>query len=123
MIVRFTQHVIGEFWVIFAFAICCCFYAHFVISCLSFLRCHGTCSPTHWTDATNLEFLELLAGFSSQNAGVTPTYAQWVSIIFAKHRTLFQIKQLRSRYQRFRKDYMLFTGVKNDSGLGWDDAL
>ena len=72
-------------------------------------------SPAHWTDATNLEFLELLASFSSQNACVippTPTYSQWVGIISTKHGTLFEIKQLLSRYQHFRKDYMLYTGVK-----------
>ena len=85
-----------------------------------------THSPTHWTDATNLEFLDLLITFSNQNTGVIPPtsiYVQWIAIISAKHGTLFEIKQLHSRYQCFRKDYMLFIGVKNDSGLGWDDAL
>ena len=85
-----------------------------------------TSALAHWADATNLEFWELLATFSSQNAGVIPptsTYVQLIAIISSKHRTIFTVKQLCSRYQRFRKDCVLFTSVKSDFGLGWDDAL
>ena len=85
-----------------------------------------TSTPAHWTDVTNLELLELGAAFASQHAGAIPptsTYIQWIATISAKHETISMVKQMRSRFQRFRKDYLLFIGLKNDSGLGWDDAL
>ena len=74
----------------------------------------------------NLELLELGATFASQKAGVIPpisTYVQWIATISAKHGEIYTVKQMRSRYQRFRKNYLLFIGLKSDSGLGWDDAL
>ena len=85
-----------------------------------------TSTPVHWTFEATLEFLELLATFASQNAGVIPptsTYVQWTSILSAKHAYIFMVKQLCSRYQRFRKVYNIFIGMKNDSSLRWDDAL
>ena len=83
--------------------------------------------PTaHWSDAANLEFLELLAAYSSHNAGLKPptdTYMQWAVTLSSHHAFQYRVKQLRTRYQRFRKVYHLFMGMKNDSGLGWDEAL
>ncbi len=83
-----------------------------------------TSSPAHWSDAANVEFLELLVAFCGQQAGLKPpssTYAHWAAILYAHHGFPYTVKQLRTRYQRFRKVYRLFLGIKSDSGLGWDE--
>ena len=75
---------------------------------------------------TNLELLELGVAFASQQANAIPptsTYVQWIATISTKHGTVYTVKQMRSRFHRFRKDYLLFIGLKSDLGLGWDDAL
>ena len=80
----------------------------------------------HWSDAANLEFLELLDAFSSHNAGMKPptdTYTQWAATLSSHHAFQFRVKQLRTRYERFRKVYHLFTVMKNHSGIGWAEAL
>ena len=82
--------------------------------------------PAHWSDAANLEFLEMLVVFSTHNGGMIPptdTYRQWAATLSSHHAFQFRVKQLRSRYQRFRKVYHLFMGMKTASGLGWDEAL
>ena len=85
-----------------------------------------TSTPVHWTDATNLELLELGAAFASQKAGAIPptsTSVQWIATISAKHGELYTVKQMRSRFQCFKKNYLLFISLKSDSSLGWDDKL
>ena len=80
----------------------------------------------HWFDAANLEFLELLAAYFSHKAGLKPptsTYMQWAVTLSSHHAFQYTVKQLQTRYQRFRKVYHLFMGVKNDLGLGWDEEL
>ena len=111
------------------------FFLHTSISCYSNVRyviaiCRfldaTTSTPAHWSNAANLEFLELLAAFCSQQAGLKPptsTYIQWIAIFSAHHAFQYTVKQLQTRYQRFRKVYNLFMGMKNDLGLGWDEEL
>ena len=115
--VRLTQHVIGEFSFIFAFW----FLFFLLCSFCYFLDATDTCqsSQSRWDQ------LRVFAAFGSFLAAKmlaklppTTTYAQWVGNISTKHGQLFEIKQLRSRFQRFRKAYMIFTSIKNDSGLG-----
>ena len=80
----------------------------------------------HWSDAANLEFLEMLAAFFTHNGGMIPpmdTYRQWAATLSSHHAFQFRVKQLRSRNQCFRKVYHLFMGMKTASGLGWDEAL
>ena len=82
--------------------------------------------PAHWSDAATLEYLELLAAYSTHSAGIkipTPTVTQWAHTLYSHHGYQFRVKQLRTRYQRFRKVYHLFMGMKNDTGLGWDETL
>ena len=82
-----------------------------------------TSTPAHWSDAANLEFLD---AFCSHKAGLkppTPTYIQWTATLSAHHAFQYTVKQLRTRYQHFRKVYNLFMGMKNDLGLSWDEEL
>ena len=70
------------------------------------------------------ELLHLLVGVSNQNFGQTPhkpTCLQWSGVISAKCGQTFDVKQMRTKYPRFRNNYLLFTAIKNDTGLGWDE--
>ena len=48
-------------------------------------------------------------------------YTQWFGILRAKHNHICTVEQIRTKYQRFRRDYGLMCAIKNESGLGWDE--
>ena len=77
-----------------------------------------------WSEAATEEFLHLLVEFTTENVGripPTPVYNQWVGILRAKHNHICDVEQMRTKYQRFRKDYGRMRAIKDESGLGWSE--
>ena len=77
-----------------------------------------------WSEPATEEFLHLLVAFTTENVGAIPltqTYLQWIGILKAKHNHVCNIEHMRTKYQHFRTNYLYMTGIKNDSGLGWDE--
>ena len=52
-----------------------------------------------------------------------PTYSKWIDILKAICDKIYDVIQLKSKYQRIRIDYFNTNVLKNHIGLGWDDTL
>ena len=77
-----------------------------------------------WSEPATEEFLQLLVEYTTDNVrGISPTtvYTQWVGILRAKHNHICNVDLMRTKYQRFRKDYGLMRAIKDESGLGWSE--
>lgn len=77
-----------------------------------------------WSEPATEEFLHLLVEYTTDNVGgipPKPVYNQWVGILRAKHNHVCNVDQMRTKYQRFRKDYGLMRAIKDESGLGWSE--
>ena len=77
-----------------------------------------------WDAQSTFKFLSLLVEHIERNMGRLPkksTYVKWVRILQVKCDKVYDLGQLRSKYQRMRVDYTNTTLLKNHIGLRWDE--
>ena len=69
-------------------------------------------------------FLTLLVEHAEKNLGrlpKNPTYSKWIFILKAMCDHIYEVSQLKSKYQRMRVDYLNMNLLKNHTRLGWDE--